>query len=159
MIGDILKWLGGETAPERSPEDGMRIAAAALLLEAATVDDRLDDAERETIERVVERRFGMAAGEARALVAAAQQARDRTAQIFGFTRTLNERLTPPQRAEFVEMLWEVALADGALDPLEDTLLRRIAGLIHVPDRERGMARQRVLRRLGRDGADEATTED
>jgi uncharacterized tellurite resistance protein B-like protein len=47
----------------------------------------------------------------------------------------------------MEMLWEVVLADGTVDALEDTLLRRIGGLIYVPDRERGAARQRVVQRL------------
>jgi uncharacterized tellurite resistance protein B-like protein len=42
------------------------------------------------------------------------------------------------------MMWEVAYADGVLDPHEDALLRRIAGLIHVSDQERGLARQRAL---------------
>jgi uncharacterized tellurite resistance protein B-like protein len=46
------------------------------------------------------------------------------------------------------MLWEVAYADGVLDPLEDSLLRRVGGLIDVSDHERGEAKQRVLRRLG-----------
>jgi uncharacterized tellurite resistance protein B-like protein len=46
------------------------------------------------------------------------------------------------------MLWEVAYADGVLDPLEDTMLRRVAGLVDVSDHERGEARLRVLRRLG-----------
>ena len=49
----------------------------------------------------------------------------------------------------LEMLWEVAYADGVLNPEEDQLLRRIAGLIHVSDRDRALARQRVLQRLGR----------
>jgi len=44
------------------------------------------------------------------------------------------------------MLWEVAYADGVLDPHEDMLLRQIAGLIHVPDRERGLARKRAVER-------------
>jgi uncharacterized tellurite resistance protein B-like protein len=48
------------------------------------------------------------------------------------------------------MLWEVAYADGVLDEYEDSLLRRVSGLIYVPDPERGMARQRVLERLGLD---------
>jgi uncharacterized tellurite resistance protein B-like protein len=43
-------------------------------------------------------------------------------------------------------LWEVVYADGSIDALEDTLLRRLGGLIYVPDRERGAARQRVLQR-------------
>jgi hypothetical protein len=34
-----------------------------------------------------------------------------------------------------------------LDQYEDSLLRRVGGLVYVPDRERGMARQRVLARL------------
>jgi len=46
----------------------------------------------------------------------------------------------------MEMLWEVVQADGVVDALEDTLLRRIGGLLYVPDRERGAARQRVLQR-------------
>ena len=46
----------------------------------------------------------------------------------------------------IEMLWDVAYADGVLDPEEDLLIRRIAGLIYVDDRERVMARQRVLAR-------------
>jgi len=48
------------------------------------------------------------------------------------------------------MLWEVVYADGHLDDYESNLLRRVAGLIHVSDRERGDARRRVLDRLGVD---------
>jgi len=54
--------------------------------------------------------------------------------------------------ELIEMLWEVAYADRVLDEYEDSLLRRVGGLIYVPDRERATARQRVLKRLGLDQA-------
>ena len=57
-----------------------------------------------------------------------------------------------ERVELIEMLWEVAYAYGVLDEYEDSLLRRVGGLIYVPDRERGEARQRVLKRLGLDQA-------
>ena len=58
-------------------------------------------------------------------------------------------MTSEERVGMVEMLWEVAYADGVLDPEEDLLIRRVAGLIHVTDRERVVARQQVLTRLGR----------
>jgi len=45
-------------------------------------------------------------------------------------------------------MWEVVYADGVLDDYEANLLRRVAGLIYVPDRESGQARQRVIARLG-----------
>jgi uncharacterized tellurite resistance protein B-like protein len=35
-----------------------------------------------------------------------------------------------------------------LDPEEDALLRRVAGLIYVSDADRVAARQRVVKRLG-----------
>ena len=63
-----------------------------------------------------------------------------------------ERMTPDQRIGLIEMLWEVAYADGVLDPEEDLLIRRIAGLIYVTDRDRVLARQSVLTRLGLAGA-------
>ena len=47
------------------------------------------------------------------------------------------------------MIWEVVYADGILHDHEDSLLRRIAGLIYVSDRDRGDARKRVLARLDR----------
>ena len=47
------------------------------------------------------------------------------------------------------MMWEVAYADGKLDPDEDVLLRRVAGLIYVSDEDRIAARQRVLSRIGK----------
>ncbi len=73
-------------------------------------------------------------------------------EIFHLTRTINERWSREERIGLIEMLWEVAYADGVLDKYEDSLLRRVGGLVYVPDRERGLARQRVLRRLGIDPA-------
>jgi uncharacterized tellurite resistance protein B-like protein len=80
------------------------------------------------------------------LVEAAEQRVRDTAQYFPFTREISKRLSMEQRVGIIEMLWEVAYADGVLDPHEDMLLRQIAGLIHVPDRERGLARKRALER-------------
>jgi uncharacterized tellurite resistance protein B-like protein len=45
------------------------------------------------------------------------------------------------------MLWEVAYADGVLAGDEDSLIRRVAGLIDVSDRDRGDAKLRVRERL------------
>ncbi len=71
---------------------------------------------------------------------------ERSTQPFRFTQVINDRYSLEQRIELMEMLWEVVYADGSIDALEDTLLRRLGGLIYVPDRERGAARQRVLQR-------------
>jgi uncharacterized tellurite resistance protein B-like protein len=153
MFDEIKAWLEGGHRP-KSPAnaDEVQLAAAALLVEAAHIDDDLDPRERAVIDRILERRFKLSAATARQLVAEAERVSERSTQLFRFTRVINDRFSLEQRIELMEMLWEVVYADGAVDALEDTLLRRLGGLIYVPDRERGAARQRVLqRRQGRAG--------
>jgi uncharacterized tellurite resistance protein B-like protein len=144
MLGELL----GLDARAENKDEALRVAAAALLVETALIDDRFDDAERAVVKRLLQERFGLAAAQARQLLAEGQRSRDASAQLYGFARAVNERLDPAERVALIEMLWEVALVDGVLDPLEDTLLRRIGGLIDVSDRDRGLARQRVLARRG-----------
>jgi uncharacterized tellurite resistance protein B-like protein len=148
MIDRLRAWLAEEGDEPTPAPDELQLAVAALLIEAAQVDDRFDASERSVIEGLLERRFGLAPAEARALAEKGGWHADQAVQLLGFARTVNERLGRERRVELVEMLWEVAYADGTLDPLEDTLLRRIGGLIDVPDKERGAARLRVLKRLG-----------
>jgi uncharacterized tellurite resistance protein B-like protein len=145
MLGELLG-LGARASDKQADEEELRAAAAALLVETASIDVRFDEAERAAVRRLLEERFGLAAAQARTLLAEGERRRDASAQLYGFTRAVNERLEPAERIGLIEMLWEVALADGVLDPLEDTLLRRIGGLIDVSDRERGLARRRVLAR-------------
>jgi uncharacterized tellurite resistance protein B-like protein len=149
MIDRLFDWLkeGGQDLSRG--KDELQLATAALLLEAAVVvDGEFDAHEREIIRRLLERSFGLAPAAAQELVAAAEKRVAESAQLFGFTSMLNGRLSRERKIELIEMLWEVAYADGVLDPLEDTLLRRIGGLIDVSDRERGEAKRRVLVRLG-----------
>lgn len=150
MLDKLVAWFSepGTGAAPADDRGALKLAVAALLAEAAGMDADFDEAERAAIARLLERRFGLDAAAARQLMAEGEKAAGEAVQLFGFARTVNERLDAAQRLELVEMLWEVAYADGRLDKHEDSLLRRIGGLVHVPDAERGAARRRVMQRLG-----------
>lgn len=154
MIDRVLQFLSGRAPPAMADDaDQLRDAVAALLIEAARMDDDFDAAERATIERLLAARFELAAADAHALVETAERTARQSTQVFPFIQQVVRQLQPEDRVHIIEMLWQVAYADGVLDAQEDMLLRRIAGLIFVPDRERGEARLRVLERLaaGRPG--------
>ena len=51
-----------------------------------------------------------------------------------------------KRIEVIEMLWKVCLVD-VLEPYEDMLIRRVAGLIYVNDRNRNIARKNAESKL------------
>ncbi len=123
------------------------MAAAALLVEAACMDGTVDDNERDTIARLLCSSFGLEAAAAAELIETATRAVEETSQLYAFTRLINDRYSHEERVGMIEMLWEVAYADGHLHDYESNLVRRVSGLIHVPDRESGEARKRVLARL------------
>jgi len=148
LLNKVLALLSRqEQATPEAPVEP-RLAVAALLVEAALMHEGFSAPEREAIERLLARRFSLDPAETRQLVDSAKSEAERSAQLFGFTSQVVRAFDEAQRIELIEMLWEVAYADGELDAHEDSLLRRVAGLIHVPDRARGEARLRVLRRLG-----------
>lgn len=148
MFDRFKAWLEDGEGDFSGGRDELELAVAALLIEAAQVDADFTESERRVVAGLLARRFALTPDDAQRLLATAERRADRSVQLFGFTSTVNERCPRERRVQLIEMLWEVAYADGTLDPLEDTLLRRIGGLIDISDHERGEARLRVVRRLG-----------
>ena len=85
--------------------------------------------------------------EALIIVNSGEQLSQESSQIYGFTRAIKQSWKLENRIKILEMLWEVAYADGVLDPAEDMLIRRVAGLIHVEDRERMQAKNKIYNKM------------
>ena len=148
MFDQLMRML---KAPEPQRRPDLRLSVAILLLEAARQDDSFDSHERAVIADLLTRKFDLSEQECEALLEAGAVRAAQMVQLHGHTSHVFEQMTPEERIGMVEMSWQVAHADGVLDPEEDLLIRRIAGLIHVTDRERVLARQRVVARLGAGG--------
>ena len=132
--------------PQRQPD--VKLSVAVLLVEAARQDDQFEPEERSVIATMLTQKFDMTAEECAALLTAAVARSEQMVQIQGHTSELLDVMTEQERIGVIEMLWEVAYADGVLDPEEDLLIRKVSGLIAVTDRERVLARNRVMARLG-----------
>jgi uncharacterized tellurite resistance protein B-like protein len=149
MFDALLRILAGsaiEALPER---DDPAFALAVLLIETARSDDHVEDRERRIIERTLTQRFALKPWEAVRLVAAARESAIRATDLYNFTRVVVQSFTETERVAIIEMLWDVALADGELTGDEDALIRRVAGLIYVSDRDRGEAKRRARERSSR----------
>ncbi len=146
MFKPLLRLL---SAPEVPKVPDLKLSVAVLLLEAARQDDSFDEKERAAIRHLLTARFNMSPEECTQLMTAGEARAAEMVQIHGHTHAIAEGMTPGERIHLIEMLWEVAYADGVLDPEEDLLIRRIASLIYVEDRERIHARQRVLARYNK----------
>jgi len=151
MLSRLKSLLTGSREPGGAGQaDDLSLAAAALLVEAAEMDGVMDAGERAHILKLLRSRFSLPADEAEDLLREAADRSAQTQQLLPFTRVIKDRFTQEQRVELMEMLWEVAYVDGHLHDYEANLVRRIGGLIYVPDQQSGAARKRVMGRLGLD---------
>lgn len=107
------------------------IASAVLLIEIARADQQQAPEEMKAVEHLLETRFDLTAGERQALLERAHSHADEAVSLHSYTRTLTENLSEEERGNIVGMLWEVAFADGEIDPHEELLLRRVADLLYV----------------------------
>ncbi len=138
---DILQGSGRGSAPATEEP---HLAVAVLLVEAGLMHGDFSADERATTAHLLSRRFALSADEADELIGRAEARARSSAQYFPFTNSLNTNMSIDDKIEVIEMLWRIAYADGNLDAFEDQLIRQVAGLLHVPDRDRMNARRRVL---------------
>lgn len=148
MLDRIKAFLSAPQSDEGRRFDDLEIAVAALLVRAATTDADFGDEEREAIRRIVAETFSLSPVDIDRLIAVAEGEEAETMDLFRWAQAIKRAYDEDKRIALIEKMWEVVYADGILDDFEANLLRRVAGLIYVPDRESGQARQRVMARLG-----------
>ena len=127
-----------------SLRDEVPAAAAALFIECAVLDGGYDDSERSIIARLLADHFNLSADGLESLIMEGEEAVNQSVELYGITRVLKDALSQDERLELMVMLWQVVYADGKLHDYEASLVRRVAGLLHVPDKEAGMARKKAL---------------
>jgi uncharacterized tellurite resistance protein B-like protein len=134
---------GGGKPSSHFDADDYRLAAAALLVHAATLEGPLTDAARNRLRAILMAQFTLTDARADELIEAAAAADRESVDFFHFTSLLMRTLNEQGRMKVVEMLWEVALADGRVSEFEDNMLWRVADLLAVSPRDRIALRQRV----------------
>lgn len=106
-------------------------AAAALLLEMRLADQGGTQEELDVVHVAMRKAFDIGEGELQALIQQAHEAQGESVSYYDFTSQLRPGLDPGQRAELVEWLWRVALADARLDMHEEAMVRRVSDLLGV----------------------------
>ncbi|MFL6550776.1 MAG: TerB family tellurite resistance protein [Povalibacter sp.] len=138
MLEQLKKIFGNEppAAGLLNVREPLDLAIAALLIELSRADFSESPAELDAIRQLLARRFGLSDETVEDLIARAIQRADRAVSLHEFTHRLNSELPESDKFAIVEMLWQVSHADGQIDKHEEHLIRRIAGLLHVSDRDR-----------------------
>lgn len=122
------------TVETESPQDHTRrlqLAAAALLIELGKADYKDDPREREAIVAAIRNCHGLDAATVDELLDDADSASERSTSLYEFTSIINERCSEQEKYELVRELWRVANADGDIDKYEHHLIGKISDLIYL----------------------------
>ncbi len=134
---------GGDRHPEMFDEGDYHLAAAALLVHVVTSDNNFNEAEQAKLRDVIAYRFELGLDEADKLIEAAIRADREAVDLYHFTSVINHALAEEGKMRVVEMMFEVAYADGKLSEFEDNVVWRAAELLNVPSRERVTIRRHM----------------
>lgn len=110
-------------------------------MRVAKADGSYDDDERARILAIAHKRYGLSPFEAQALVKDAETLEGEAPDTVRFTRAIKDAVPYEERMGVIEALWSVVMADGVRDDEENALLRLVANLLGVNDRDSNIARR------------------
>lgn len=146
MIADLKRIFGREPVVKGMLEtsEPLELLTAALLIELSRADFSESGDEQEAIRHLLRKRFALTDAAVESLLADAARRADRAVSLHEFTHRLHRELPENEKLAIVEMLWRVSHADGRIDKHEEHLIRRIAGLLHISDRDRIRLKLKVV---------------
>lgn len=141
MFDRLLSFLNdlpfsGERGGKTFGKDDPRLAVAALMFHIIDADGDRHEKERKRIAETLSEAYQLQDGELSALLAAAEAADQEAIDLYSFTSVIKRHLDERERIHFIELMWEIAYADGEVGEMEDNVMWRVAELIGVSSRER-----------------------
>ena len=118
-------------------------AMAALMVRIAKSDDDYSATEIARIDAVLGLLYQLSADQAAKLRQTAEALEAEAPDTVRFTRAIKEEVPYEERFDVVRALWQVVLADGARDAEEDALMRLLASLLGINDRDSALARKQA----------------
>lgn len=146
MLNKLNNFLSAIIVPthvEGDPEHTLQLATAVLLIEVMRSDADSTDEERETILQLLKARFQLSDAELAQLTGLGHRTAKAANDFYLFTSLINRELEMPEKVRIIEYMWQVAYADGQVSTHETHLIRKIAGLLYVSQRDYIVAKMRA----------------
>lgn len=107
-----------------------KLAIAALLCEVTLADHEQTSQELAAEQKMLKNLLDVTPEDAAALLESAREQASQSVSLYDFTSQLRD-LPRAKRNDLIKAMWTVAYADGELDPIEESVIRKAAELIYV----------------------------
>lgn len=135
MLSQIKRFFEQHLEPRTSveaPQHRLQLAACALMLEVARMDQSVSEEELNVVADSARRLLQLSQEEINEIMALASQEAKQATSLYQFTSLIHEHYDPQQKFQLLRLMWDVALADGRIAALEEHMIRRVADLLYIP---------------------------
>ena len=124
------------------------LAVVYLMVEAANIDEVFEEKEKKIIAKIISKQFHIEKTDLiEKTIEKVNESLLDNSDLITHTRKIKDSWSLEKRKEVIEMLWKVCLIDDSLDPYEDMLIRKIAGLLYVEAKDINEAKKQALKSL------------
>ena len=132
MISKIKSFFAKNVLePEDAAVKTEQLAAAALLVEVMVIDGNLDEQELTSISQTLCQILALSSEQVDELIRLSRDEVAEATSLYQFTREINAHFDTEQKMSLLTAMWRVAFADGYLDKHEESIIRRVADLLHI----------------------------
>ena len=117
---------------KKDSDDEIFIKTAALLIHAAKIDQNYQLEEKNIIKKTIIS-LGVSEENSDSLISKAEKYESDENQILEFTREI-KKTSQDFKITIIECLWNIIYSDGNADMYENSLMRRLSGLIYLDDK-------------------------
>ena len=148
MIFNLIKNKKSEKAQSEN-EDLIKILA--LLVHAAKIDENYSEKEKKLIMSFAGMSSNKKLGneQINSLIDQAEQYEKNSNQILEFTQEV-KKMDFNTKRRVLEFLWKIILSDNKSDVYESNLMRRICGLLYLPDKLSGEIKLDIIKQKKND---------
>ena len=107
------------------------IGISALLVHAAKIDEIYSDHEKDLVRNFI--KSYLKDENIEEILKNAEETEKNSNQLLSFTSIIKQN-SIEMKKDILEHLWKVIISDNTVDQYESNLMRRICGLIYVPDK-------------------------
>ena len=118
---------------------------AALLIHVAKIDENYTEKERDIIKKAI---IGLGAKNelANTIIIKAEEIEKESNQILSFTKEV-KNLDEDSKIKIVETLWSIIYSDNKADMYENSLMRRLTGLLYLDPIIVGDIKKKIINNL------------
>ncbi len=111
------------------------LASTCLLLSIADADNNIDQKESQIISEIIQDFFEIDEEKSKEVIIDAKKDLKDSTDYFRYGNKLNEHFSHTDKIDFISCIFEVAYSDGEYHYMEEHMIKKIAHMFHIENKD------------------------